>query len=185
MGKVSDAISDKLAEWMIEQPVFFVATAPLAADGLINCSPKGLKGSFVVIDDKTVAYLDVTGSGIETVAHIRENNRIVIMFCAFDGSPNIVRLHGRGKVVVPGDPDWESLVARFPERPGIRAVIVNEVQRVSESCGFGVPLMDYVGDRDVLDRANAKKGEAKLAQYRTEKNTTSIDGLPGLSTQPE
>lgn len=164
----------------MSQPVFFVATAPLDREGFVNCSPKGLNGSFVVIDEHTVAYLDLTGSGIETVAHVRENGRIAIMFCAFDGKPNIVRFHGEARVVRPDDENFPELVERFPSRPGIRSVIVINVVRVSESCGFGVPLMDYVGDRDLLDRSAEKKGPEKLESYRLEKNAASIDGLPGL-----
>lgn len=181
MGEVGETIPDRIADWVITQPVFFVATAPLQSDGLINCSPKGLAGSFVVLDERTVAYLDLTGSGIETVAHVRENGRIVIMFCAFDGSPNIVRLHGTARVVHPDDDGFGALAQRFPQRPGIRSIIITDVTRVSESCGFGVPLMDYVGDRDALDRSAAKKGPDRLADYRARKNATSIDGLPGIS----
>jgi Pyridoxamine 5'-phosphate oxidase len=180
MGKVLESIDDKLAGWLMRQPVFFVATAPLAEDGLVNCSPKGLVGSFVVLDGHTVAYLDLTGSGIETVAHLRENGRIVLMFCAFDGRPNIVRLQGNGRVVVHGDGEFEALVARFPEHPGIRSVIVVDVTRIADSCGYAVPLMDYVGDRDVLDAFAAKKGPDGLATYRGERNAMSLDGLPGL-----
>ncbi|MDP1876765.1 MAG: pyridoxamine 5'-phosphate oxidase family protein [Actinomycetota bacterium] len=181
MADVLDGIDDKLAEWLQEQPVFFVATAPLAADGLVNCSPKGLAGTFAVIDERTVAYLDLTGSGIETIAHLRENGRIVLMFCAFDGRPNIVRMHGRGRVVLPTDEAFEELAARFTEHPGARSVVVVHVERLSESCGYAVPTMDYRADRDVLDLSNRKRGEDGLAEYRREKNTRSLDGLPGLA----
>ena len=180
MGKVFDLIDESLAEWLTAQPVFFVASAPLAADGLVNCSPKGLIGSFVVLDGTTVAYLDLTGSGIETVAHLRENGRLVLMFCAFDGQPRIVRLHGTGRVVQPGDDSFDELIALFPEHPGVRSVIVAELSRISDSCGYAVPRMDYVDDRDVLDLDAAKKGPEKLAAYRLAKNSVSLDGLPGL-----
>jgi Pyridoxamine 5'-phosphate oxidase len=180
MGQVLESIDDKLAAWLVAQPMFFVATAPLAADGLVNCSPKGMAGSFVVLDGHRVAYLDLTGSGIETIAHLRENGRIVVMFCAFDGRPNIVRLHGTGRPVLPDDDGFAELVARFPEHPGIRSVIVVDVARVADSCGYAVPRMDYVDDRDVLDLHNAKKGPEALAEYRETRNAESLDGLPGL-----
>ena len=180
MGQVLESIDDKLAAWMTAQPMFFVATAPLAGDGLVNCSPKGMAGSFAVLDGHRVAYLDLTGSGIETIAHLRENGRIVVMFCAFDGRPNIVRLHGTGRPVLPEDEDFADLVARFPEHPGIRSVIVVDVTRIADSCGYAVPRMDYVEDRDVLDLHNAKKGPEALETYRATRNAQSLDGLPGL-----
>jgi Pyridoxamine 5'-phosphate oxidase len=183
MGDVLEAIDDKLADWLTRQPMFFVATAPLAGDGLVNCSPKGSTGSFVVLDSHTVAYLDLTGSGIETIAHLRENGRIVLMFCAFEGRPNIVRLHGTGRPVVPEDDAFAELVAKFPEHPGIRSVIVVNVARIADSCGYAVPLMDYVADREVLDLHNAKKGPEALVTYRATRNAESLDGLPGLPTR--
>lgn len=181
MADVLDGIDGKLAEWLHEQPVFFVATAPVAADGLVNCSPKGLAGTFAVLDERTVAYLDLTGSGIETIAHLRENGRIVLMFCAFDGRPRIIRMHGRGRVVLPADEAFEGLAARFTEHPGVRSVIVVDVARLSESCGYAVPAMEYRAEREVLDLSNRKKGEAALEKYRREKNARSLDGLPGLA----
>jgi hypothetical protein len=180
MGKVLESIDDKLAAWLTAQPVFFVATAPLAGDGLVNCSPKGMAGSFVVLDPHRVAYLDLTGSGIETIAHLRENGRIVVMFCAFDGRPNIVRLHGTGRAVLPGEEGFEELLARFPEHPGVRSVIVIDLARIADSCGYAVPRLDYVDDRDVLDLHNAKQGPEKLVTYRATRNAESLDGLPGL-----
>ena len=180
MANVSDRIDPKLAGWILGQPVFFVATAPLAADGRVNCSPKGLAGTLAVLDERTVAYLDLTGSGVETVAHLRENGRIVLMFCAFAGRPRIVRLHGRGEPVLPGDPRFGELAGRFSQHPGVRAVVRVEVDRVADSCGYAVPLMDFVGDRDVLDMWAHKKGERRLVTYRAAKNAASIDGLPGL-----
>ncbi|MHB1213327.1 MAG: pyridoxamine 5'-phosphate oxidase family protein [Candidatus Nanopelagicales bacterium] len=181
MADLLDGIDGGLAEWLHQQPVFFVATAPVAAHGLVNCSPKGLAGTFAVLDERTVAYLDLTGSGIETVAHLRENGRIVLMFCAFDGRPRIIRMHGRGRVVRPADEAFEGLAARFTEHPGVRSVIVVDVARLSESCGYAVPTMEYRAERDVLDLSNRKKGEAALAEYRREKNARSLDGLPGLA----
>jgi hypothetical protein len=180
MSTPLDGIDETLAAWLTRQPVFFVATAPRSDEQLINVSPKGLAGTFTVIDDHTVAYLDLTGSGIETIAHLRENGRIVLMFCAFDGRPTIVRLHGRGEVVLPGDPRFAGLVARFSEHPGVRSVILVDVTRASESCGYGVPTMAHLADREVLDLGAVKKGEAALADYRAERNARSIDGLPGL-----
>lgn len=179
MAKVFDGIDAGLASWLAAQPLFFVATAPLAGDGLVNCSPKGMAGSFVVLDERRVAYLDLTGSGIETVAHLRENGRIVVMFCAFEGRPRIVRLHGRGEVVLLDDERFAQLAARFPAHPGTRSVIVVDVVRVSDSCGYAVPRMDYVADRDVLDVWSAKRGADGLTAYRAEKNAVSLDGLPG------
>src|SRR6195952_5781466 len=147
MGKVFAEIDDKLASWISRQHMFFVGTAPAGAQGSINVSPKGMGGTFAVLGPQTVAYLDYTGSGTETIAHLRENGRIVVMFCAFDGPPRIVRLHGRGEVLEPASPDFTALASRFPPRPGVRAVIRIRVQRVSTSCGFAVPLMDYRADR--------------------------------------
>lgn len=181
MGKVYEGIDAKLAAWMMAQPMFVVGTAPLAADGLINTSPKGLAGTFAVLDEHRVAYLDLTGSGVETIAHLRQNGRIVLMFSAFDGRPTVVRLHGTGDVVLPGDPGFADLLGEFTEHPGVRSIIVVNVQRVSDSCGYAVPRMDFAGDRDVLDLSNAKKGEDRLAVYRQQKNSASLDGLPGLA----
>jgi hypothetical protein len=181
MGKVFAGIDQSLASWLGAQPMFFVATAPLAGDGLLNCSPKGLAGTFVVLDEHRVAYLDLTGSGVETIAHLRENGRIVLMFCAFDGRPRIVRLHGRGSAILPDDPRFGELASRFGDRPGVRSVVLVEVGRVSDSCGYAVPRMDLVADRDVLDLWAKKKGEDGVAAYRAENNAYSLDGLPGLA----
>ena len=179
MGRVSDRIDDTVRKFIEAQAMYFVATAPLSGDGMVNVSPKGLD-TFRVLDDKTVAYLDLTGSGIETVAHVRENGRIVIMFCAFQGPPNILRLHGRARVVAPQDIEFPALKSLFPEFPSARAIIVVRVQRVGESCGFGVPLMKYEGEREQLRAWAAKRGAAGLAEYRAQKNRVSLDGLPGL-----
>ena len=165
--------------WIERQRLFFVSTAPLAAEGRINCSPKGLD-TLRILDPRTIAYLDLTGSGIETVAHLRENGRIVLMFCAFEGPPKIVRLHGRGTVLTDSDSGFEDLRARFGEMPGVRSVIRISLLRISESCGFGVPRYEFAGNRDQLARWAAAKGEAGLAEYRATKNATSVDGLPGL-----
>ncbi|MCX5043816.1 pyridoxamine 5'-phosphate oxidase family protein [Aldersonia sp. NBC_00410] len=180
MGKVYEGIEPKLADWLRQQPLFVVATAPLGADGLLNVSPKGGSGTFAVFDEHTVGYLDLTGSGVETIAHVRENGRIVLMFMAFEGRPNIVRLHGRGRVVALEDGEYPKLAEHFPERAGARAIIVVDVARVSDSCGYAVPRMDYVQDRDVLDLWAEKKGAEGLAEYRADRNRVSLDGLPGL-----
>jgi hypothetical protein len=178
VGRVLERITPELTEFLEAQPVFFVATAPRADDGHVNVSPKGID-SFRVIDDHTVAYLDLTGSGIETISHLRENGRITLMFCAFSGRPNIVRLAGTGEMIPAGDPAAEPLLERFPALPGRRSVIRVDVERVSTSCGYGVPLMDLVGPRDLLLDWAAKKGDEELEVYRKDKNATSIDGLPG------
>ncbi len=180
MGQTHDAIEDATAEFIRAQRVFFVATAPLKADGLLNLSPKGLD-TFAVLDPRTVAYLDLTGSGIETVAHLRENGRIVVMFCAFEGPPKIVRLYGRGDVVERGAPGFDELAAQFTPRPGVRGVIRVHVQRVAASCGYGVPMMEYRADRTALDEWAEKRGEAGVLEYRRKKNRTSLEGLPGLN----
>jgi hypothetical protein len=162
--------------------MFFVATAPLAADGLINCSPKGMD-TFRILGPREVAYLDLTGSGIETVAHARENGRIVFMFCAFDGPPKIVRLHGTSEVLVDGSPQYDSLSARFPDYIGSRAIVRARLTRISDSCGFAVPQYRYEGDRPTLVRWSESKGQEALRQYRRAKNARSVDGLPGLDDQ--
>ena len=172
-----DGIDAALATWLEEQPVFFVATAPSDLDGHLNLSPKGLD-SFRVLGERSVVYQDLTGSGAETIAHLRDNGRIVLAFCAFDGPPRIVRLHGRGEVVLPGDDGFDALSGRFPAHPGTRAYVRVAVQRVSSSCGYAVPLMDLRSPRDVLDRWSEKKGPDGLRAYRAERNATSIDGLP-------
>jgi hypothetical protein len=179
MADLLDSIDPSLAAWLAEQPVFFVATAPLDAQGHVNVSPKGMSGTFAVIDDRTVAYLDLTGSGIETIAHLRENGRIVVMFSSFTGRPRTIRMHGTGRVVLPGTPEFAALLPRFTDHPGIRSIIVVDVTRTSTSCGWSVPEMAYQADRDILDLSHAKKGEEKIAEYRRETNTVSLDGLPG------
>lgn len=160
--------------------MFFVATAPLAGDGLVNLSPKGLDGTFAVIDDTAVAYLDLTGSGVETIAHLRENGRITIMFNAFEGPPNILRIQGKGEAIEPGDPGFAALSAHFPSMPGVRSIIKVTVQRVADSCGFGVPIYTYTGQRDTLTQWCEKKGPEGVADYQRKKNATSLDCLPGL-----
>jgi hypothetical protein len=182
MGQTFEKIPDDFADWVEEQRVFFVATAPADPETHINISPRGLD-TFRVLDAKRVAWLDLTGSGVETIAHLKADEaggRITLMFCAFEGSPRIVRLYGRGRVREPGDSAYDELRPRFPDLPGARAIIDVAVDRVSSSCGFGVPLMEFVGQREELVESARRKGEAKIAAYRARKNTESIDGLPGL-----
>ena len=183
MGKVFDEIDDRMREWLAKQRMFFVATAPLAGDGLLNLSPKGLD-SFAVLGPRRVAYLDLTGSGVETIAHLRENGRIVVMFCAFEGPPRIVRLYGRGSVTELGAPGFDALAAKFPRYAGARAVIEVDVARIADSCGYAVPLYRFEGERDQLTAWAANRGPDGLRAYRAEYNATSLDGLPGLEGRP-
>ena len=180
MGRSFDAIPDHLVAWMEEQPIFFVASAPLDADGHVNVSPKG-GDSFRVLGPNAVAYLDLTGSGAETIAHTRENGRLTVMFCSFDEKPNIVRLFGRGEAVLPDDERFPELAARFPANPGTRSVVTLDVTKVTSSCGYSVPMMDLIGHRDTLDRWAERKGPDGIAEYWGQKNQTSIDGLPALA----
>jgi hypothetical protein len=180
VGKLYDEITPELADWLGRQRVFFVATAPLAADGLVNCSPKGMD-TFRILGPREVAYLDLTGSGIETIAHLRENGRIVLTFCAFEGPPKVVRMHGTGGVVTRrGGPDYDGLQALFPDHPGARAIVRARLTRISDSCGYAVPFYDYAGERGALVRWAESKGADGLARYRREKNARSLDNLPGL-----
>lgn len=180
MSKEHAEIGERLAAFMLAQPMFFVGTAPADGEGHVNVSPKGLAGSFAVLGPHEVAYLDLTGSGAETVAHLRDDGRICLMFCAFEGPPNIVRLHGRGEVVLPDAARFAALAARFADHPGRRAIIRVDVDRVSDSCGFGVPRMALEGDRDQLVRWARSKGDDGLEEYRRTRNARSIDGLPSL-----
>jgi hypothetical protein len=189
MGRVYEVVDEHLRAWIAAQPLFFVGTAPLDGDGHVNVSPKGPGGTLRVLGPRTLAYLDVVGSGAETVAHLRENGRIVIMLCAFSGPPRIVRLHGRGEVVPAGDPRFAELLvpAGFdePEHPEARrALVLVEVTRIADSCGYGVPLMAYEGQRPHQDLWAAKKlrtgGPEALLDYQRDKNARSLDGLPAI-----
>ena len=180
MGSTFATIDDKLAQWIVEQKIFFVATAPMNPSGHVNCSPKG-GNTMRVLGPSTVAYLDGAGSGIETVSHLRENGRMVIMFCAFTGSPKIVRLHGTGKVITPGQSEFASLLAQFPPYPTVRSIILLDVQRVADSCGYGVPFMDFCADRGDSKAYLRKTSDTALHNYLRTNNQASIDGLPGLS----
>jgi hypothetical protein len=178
VGKIFDEIDEKLAAWIEQQHLFFVASAPLAADGHVNVSPKGDLRWFRILGPREVGYLDFVGSGAETIAHVRENGRIVVMFCAFDGPPRIVRLHGRAEVL---PPDAE-LAARFdPPEHAVRSVIRIDVDRIADSCGYGVPLMEFAGTRTQQAAWQARMVRSGgFDEYIAEKNAASIDGLPAL-----
>lgn len=178
MGRTYDLIDARWRTFIAAQHCFFVATAPLDG-GHVNLSPKGMTGTFAVIDEHTVAYVDMNGSGIETVAHLQENGRVTIMFCAFDGPPKILRLYGTGRTVRPHDDDFAEAMSHFPPRNWVRSVIVVDVDRIQDACGFGVPVMDYREERDQLVRWAEKRGDDGLVDYRAERNAVSIDGLPG------
>jgi Pyridoxamine 5'-phosphate oxidase len=175
----TNCIDESRERFIRAQRIFFVASAPLDAAGHVNVSPKGLD-TLRILGPRKVAYLDLTGSGVETIAHLRENGRIVLMFCAFEGPPKILRLRGRGRVVEPASDEFGELVVLFPAYMSTRSIIVMEVARVSESCGYGVPLMKYEGERAQLHEWARKKGAEGLAAYRREKNRVSVDGLRGL-----
>ncbi len=183
MGKNHQAIDDSIREFIEAQPVFFVATAPLDLAGHLNISPKGLN-TFRILGPTTVAYLDLTGSGVETVAHLKENGRITLMFCAFQGPPNVLRLYGRGTVIEPHEAGFASLLADFPVHEGPRSIIVVEVSRITDTCGFGVPLLRYEGERTQLSNWTRKLGTEGLSAYKEKKNRRSMDGLPGLRETP-
>lgn len=177
MAKVFDSITDNLQRFIAAQQLFFVATAPFAADGHVNLSPKGLD-SFRILSPNQVAYLDVTGSGNETSAHLQENGRITFMFCAFQEPPLILRLYGKGQTILPEAPEWAEVSALFSLLPGTRQIIVATIDRVQTSCGMGVPLYESLSQRDSLLKWAEKKGEEGLHNYQQQENRVSIDGLP-------
>jgi hypothetical protein len=192
MGKVYDAIDEQLRTWIARQSLFFVATAPLAEDGHVNVSPKGPIGMLRVLGPNSLAYLDLIGSGAETIAHLRENGRVVVMLCAFEGPPRILRLHGRGEVVAPTDPAFDELLERCAfDEPEVsesrRAIVRVEVSRVADSCGYGVPLMSYEGERDHQRAWASKKlrvgGAEAFLDYQRDKNSESLDGLPAVEAR--
>lgn len=186
MGKSYERIDGRLRAFIEAQHIFFTATAPLDADGTVNLSPKGLNGSFAVLDELTVAYLDFAGSNAETIAHLRENGRITLMWCAFDGPPNIVRVHGRGEPVFRDDPRWDGLMRHFPDIDptlhGLRAIIVVNAEKIRDTCGYAVPLMTYEEDRPLHASRFARETDESLDAYfhKKEHVASSIDGLPGL-----
>ncbi len=182
MGQAFSSITAEIEEFIRTQQIFFVATAPLSGEGHVNLSPKGLD-SFRILSPTRVGYLDLTGSGNETACHVTENGRLTLMFCAFEGKPNILRLYGRGSVVLPGSSQWTSLAANFTLFPGTRQIVVCDVQRVQTSCGMGIPIMRFESTRQALVEWASRKGEEGMAEYRRKKNGKSIDGIlaPGIS----
>lgn len=180
MGRSFDAIPDHLVGWIAEQPMWFVATAPSGTDGHVNVSPKGGDG-FRVLGPNEVAYLDLTGSGAETIAHLRDNGRLTIMFCSFGDKPLILRLYGAGEAVLPDHPDFADLMALFPPNRGARSVIRLDIDRVSTACGYVVPRMELLEPRTTLDEWSDGKSDEELDAYRAQKNAKSIDGLPALA----
>jgi predicted pyridoxine 5'-phosphate oxidase superfamily flavin-nucleotide-binding protein len=193
MAKHFDRIDEHLRDWISRQSLFFVATAPLDSGGRVNVSPKGPIGTLRVVDDHTVAYLDIFGSGSETIAHLRENGRICVMLCSFEGPPRILRLHGRGEPVFAEDQRFQKLLdeLRFEESTQAearRSVILVHVERIADSCGYDVPLMDYVGQREHHPKAVAKRvrvmGPEGYVEYARERNGESIDGLPAVPAAP-
>jgi hypothetical protein len=186
MGKIYERIDGRLREFIQEQRVFFTATAPLSGQGRVNISPKGTEGSFALLDDHTFAYADLGGSGAETIAHLRENGRITLMWCAFTGPPTVVRAHGRGEPIFRDDPRWESLLAHFGDdmrtRTDVRAVIVVTAERISDSCGFAVPYLDFREERALHAEHFRRKDDGSFSDYCSAKPHvgTSLDGLPGL-----
>lgn len=185
MGKVFPEIDDALADWLSAQRLFFVATAPSGDEGHVNCSPKGSE-SFYVLGPTQVCYVDFTGSGVETIAHLQQNGRIVLMFCAFEGAPRIVRLHGSGEVLRPEHPEFAGLLERLGHRAlGVRAVLRVDLSRISDSCGYGVPIYKHERDRDTMAKWADKKGETGVADYWRLRNQRSLDGLPGVQVDSE
>ncbi len=193
MGQVYPELDARLTRFIREQPVFFVATAPsLNADGAgghVNLSPKGYRDTLAVIDPLTLAYLDLTGSGAETIAHVRQNGRITLMFCSFGRSPKILRVYGTGQVVLPGEPRWPDLAGHFPaaggqgtSRGNQRAIVVVHAERIADSCGYAVPEMELTRERDLLTKWSERRSADDLAAYRVTYNTASIDGLPALDS---
>ena len=189
MGKVYTGLDERLRQFISAQPVFFVATAPSGSTGHVNLSPKGYRDTFAILGPHTVAYLDLTGSGAETIAHLRQNGRITIMFCSFTTQPKVLRLQGTGQVVLPNDSGWDSLAAHFPATAGgagetgtanRRAIIMATLDRIADSCGYAVPVMELVQERDLLTQWAARKTAADLDTYRAERNAVSIDGIPAL-----
>lgn len=180
MGNILKTLDNEAKQFIKAQSMFFVASAPLDREGHINLSPKGLD-TFRILGPRTVAYLDFTGSGVETIAHLKENGRIVLMFCGFQGPPNILRLYGKGRTVELHEPEFNVLQAHFPVFENTRAIIVIELTRIANSCGYGVPLLKYEGERSHMAAWASKQGPDGLKAYRQEKNSRSIDGLPGIS----
>jgi len=181
MGTTADSIDADARAFIEAQHLFFVATAPGGSEGHVNLSPKGLDGTLAVLDEATVAYLDLTGSGIETVAHARDNGRICLLFCAFAGAPKILRLHGQAEALEPHQPEFAALRAHFSDVPAERSIVRVRVTRVATSCGYGIPLFEYQGQREILPKWGRARGPDGVQAYQREHNLRSIDGLAGLS----
>lgn len=179
MAKIYQELDAKLQSFIKSQQMFFIATASSAASGSINCSPKGLD-TLRILDANTLAYLDFTGSGIETVAHLKENGRFVLMFCSFSERPLILRLHGTGTVLEQGDAQFAELLPLFPDMPGVRAIIKMDVKRIADSCGWGVPMFEFKGERETYFKYAERIGDEGLREAQSESNMRSLDGLPGL-----
>jgi predicted pyridoxine 5'-phosphate oxidase superfamily flavin-nucleotide-binding protein len=179
MGKIYERITDRLEAFIERQHIFFVATAPLEESGHVNLSPKG-QDTFAILDPHTVAYQDFSGSGAETIAHLKQNRRITIMFCAFEGPPFILRLYGKGEVLEPNNPSFHGFNKRFALDRGVRSIIRVDLTRIQDSCGFGVPFYDFVKPRDTLLKWAEKKGEQQIVKFKREHNVRSIDGLLAL-----
>jgi hypothetical protein len=183
MASVFEEIDERLRAFIVEQPMFFVGTAPSGSDGFVNISPKGYRDSFAVLGPRSVAYLDLFGSGAETIAHLRQNGRIVVMFCSFTRNSRIVRLHGRGRVVRPDEPEFDRHAHRFNLRhPGLRSLIVVDVERISDSCGYTIPYMELIGERPVLDDVHRKRTAEEWEHRVKNANAHSLDGLPALES---
>jgi hypothetical protein len=180
MGKVYDELTEPLQVFIRKQHLFFVGTAPLAGDGLVNVSPKGFD-TLRILDAKTIAYLDLMGSGIETMAHLKENGRMVMMFCSFDARPMILRLHGTGQAIEQDNPEFDELIGLFPELVGTRSIIKLNIERIADSCGWGVPRYAYEGERDTYRKFAEKAGDEGIRKGQLASNMKSLDGLIGLS----
>ena len=180
MGKLYQELTPDLIQFISDQHLFFVGTAPLSGEGHVNISPKGMD-SLSVLNNKTIAYLDVTGSGVETIAHLKENSRLVMMFCAFEGKPFILRLHGKGSVIEASDKRFTELRTHFPDLPGVRSIITLDIDRIADSCGWNVPLYSFEGTRDYYHNYAEKLGPEGIRAGQLDANMTSIDDLPGLN----
>ncbi|WP_055698453.1 MULTISPECIES: pyridoxamine 5'-phosphate oxidase family protein [Streptomyces] len=183
MGKLYEGLTPALREFIAQAPMYFAATAPLSPDGHVNVSPKGGMDTFAVLDDTTVAYLDLIGSGAETIAHVRESGRITLMFCSFTRRPKTLRLYGTARCVFPDAPEWDTLIGHFGKHPIPRSIMVVSLTRITDSCGFTVPEMDLVRERDLQDQWGLRKSDQALEDYMREKNASSIDGLPARPRQ--
>ena len=180
MGQEYNRLDEKLYKFIESQKVFFIGTAPLSGDGLVNCSPKGMD-TLRILDDHTLAYLDLTGSGSETIAHLKENGRFVLMFCSFTNKPMILRLHGTGSVLESDHPEYQQLLGRFPDMRGRRTIIKLSAKRIADSCGWGVPEYEFVNERDTYSRYVDKLSDEDIRQGQIA-NAKSLDGLPSLKT---